>query len=233
MASVETRSLNLTDEQIEQNKERFLSLLDFPNHPECDVEKVKKFLLNSDFFVAPSSTVYHGCCKGGLCYHSLSVYETLCKYVKMVYPDQMDTETGELKSTSPYSDETLRLVALFHDISKVNCYKEDYRNVKKYCENGKAYDVLGHYNWEPEKYYKYKEAEERWTFGTHTETSLFITMKLIPDISKPEAEAILHHMGSTIDWNGKDIAPETYNKNPLALLLHQADEFSALYLERV
>ena len=48
----------------------------------------------------------------------------------MAYPDTVEKtvdEFGEeqeiVKSTSPYSRETLQLVALFHDISKTNFYE--------------------------------------------------------------------------------------------------------------
>ena len=233
MASVDTRKIELTEEDIENNKQRFISLLDFPNHKEWKKESTIKYLMAHDFFTAPASTIFHGCCKGGLCYHTLSVYDTLCKYIKMAFPDAIDEETGETVSTCPYSEESIRLVALFHDISKTDVYKEDYRNVKQYSDDGKKSDELGRFDWVAEKIYKMKEPEDRLSFGTHAETSLYMTRTFFPDLTMDEATAILHHMGRTIDWNDKDVAPSVYNKNPLALLLHQADEYSALYAERV
>lgn len=47
-------------------------------------EKLLNYLLseNSDFFVAPASTRYHGAYEGGLCEHSIHVYECLKSYLE-------------------------------------------------------------------------------------------------------------------------------------------------------
>ena len=77
----------------------------------------------SDFFEAPASTRFHGAYKGGLVDHSLNVYDCLNDYlsrerVKRVYGlDQI-------------SDETIAVVALLHDLCKINVYHPGKRNVK-------------------------------------------------------------------------------------------------------
>ena len=76
----------------------------------------------SDFFTAPSSTRYHGSYEGGLVEHSLNVYHCLVDYLAR-------PRTKELYGMD-YSDETVALVALMHDICKVNFYVVDYRNAK-------------------------------------------------------------------------------------------------------
>ena len=76
----------------------------------------------SDFFTAPSSTRYHGSYEGGLVEHSLNVYHCLVDYLAR-------PRTKELYGMD-YSDETVALVALMHDICKVNFYAVDYRNAK-------------------------------------------------------------------------------------------------------
>ena len=68
----------------------------------------------SDFFTAPSSTRYHGSYEGGLVEHSLNVYHCLVDYLAR-------PRTKELYGMD-YSDETVALVALMHDICKVNFY---------------------------------------------------------------------------------------------------------------
>ena len=77
----------ISDEEIEKNKQRFLSIVESFTEHKFDKDKVVNYLCNSDFFVAPASTKYHCNFKGGLCLHSLTVYDTLVKYIKMAYPD--------------------------------------------------------------------------------------------------------------------------------------------------
>ena len=45
-------------------------LLDYLASPACD------------FFTAPASTRFHGSYEGGLCEHSLNVYDCLCDYLQ-------------------------------------------------------------------------------------------------------------------------------------------------------
>ena len=92
------------------NKEKYISILSkVPN-----TERLIEWLCATDFFTAPASTKFHSNYAGGLCYHSLEVYEQLTQ--------------------SPiahcYSKETLIKVALLHDICKANFYAVDYRNAK-------------------------------------------------------------------------------------------------------
>ena len=75
--------------------------------------------------------------------------------------------------------------------------------------------------------------KSKFVFGTHTETALYMTQSLFPSLKTYEAMAILHHMGSTLDNEGRDIAPKAFKRCPLALLLHQADEYSSFCLEEM
>lgn len=62
----------------------------------------------SDFFTAPSSTRYHGSYEGGLVEHSLNVYDCLVDYLAR-------PRTKE-RYGMDYSEETVALVALLHDL---------------------------------------------------------------------------------------------------------------------
>lgn len=73
-------------------------------------DKLLKFLADSDYYTAPASTVHHACYPGGLAEHSYSVYELL-KQKNQFFP------------TLKYSEETIALVGLCHDLCKVNFYK--------------------------------------------------------------------------------------------------------------
>ena len=79
----------------------------------------------SDFFTAPASTRYHGSYEGGLCEHSLNVYSCLKDF--MARP-----RMKEMYGIS-YSDESIAIAALLHDLCKINFYVPGTRNVK---ENG-------------------------------------------------------------------------------------------------
>lgn len=88
----------------------------------------------SDFFTAPSSTRYHGSYEGGLVEHSLNVYHCLVDYLAR-------PRTKELYGMD-YSDETVALVALMHDICKVNFYVVDYRNAKMNRVSGRKFRII-------------------------------------------------------------------------------------------
>ena len=90
-------------------------------------DKFLEYLTNkSDFFTAPASTRFHGAHEGGLAEHSVNVYECLRAY--------LDRERVKSLYHMEYSDESVALVALLHDVCKIGCYKVSTRNVKD--ENG-------------------------------------------------------------------------------------------------
>ena len=56
---------------------------------------------------------------GGLCAHSLNVYDSLEKLCRAFYTKY--DENGECMGYAcPYSEDTIRIVALFHDFDKMN-----------------------------------------------------------------------------------------------------------------
>ena len=63
----------LTKEQLEQQREEFLTLCRNNIHRD-GLEDLLSWLQKSDFFTAPASTKYHGAYEGGLCEHSMDVY---------------------------------------------------------------------------------------------------------------------------------------------------------------
>ncbi len=87
-------------------------------------DKLLEYLLSSqsDFFTAPASTRFHGSYEGGLLEHSINVYYCLKDYLER----QRVKEVYNLE----YSDESIEIVSLLHDLCKVNCYVKGTRNVK-------------------------------------------------------------------------------------------------------
>ena len=69
------------------------------------IENLIEFLERTDFYTAPASTKFHNAFEGGLAEHSLNVYKALKEL------------TGE-----KWSEDTLRIVGLLHDVCKINLY---------------------------------------------------------------------------------------------------------------
>jgi hypothetical protein len=208
----------LTAEQIAQNKETFLSLIDSIEREGVDKELLIKQLCGSDFFITPASTKFHSAYEGGLCAHSLNVYFTLCGMVASMFP-------GE---TTPYSDDTLKIVALFHDFDKMNKYEKTIANKKVYSETGTKYDEMGRFDWVSTVVYKTREYKDRFVMGTHGENSAYMTNTFIP-LSREEYGAILNHH-ACYD-NPQLPLSEIFRRNPLACLLHLADMASTYVVE--
>ena len=137
----------LNDEEILNNKTRFITLLRKIERPNCDIEGLIAKLERSDFFTAPASTQYHCGFKGGLCQHSLNVYDQLVKLIEIEYPDNL-IELGKEQvidnsKKAPDNDSVL-ITALLHDISKMNFYEVADRNVKDEYGNWTTLKMDGH-----------------------------------------------------------------------------------------
>ncbi|MDE5737440.1 MAG: HD domain-containing protein [Oscillospiraceae bacterium] len=159
----------------------------------------------SDFFTAPSSTRFHGSYEGGLVQHSVNVYHCLVDYLSR-------PRTKELYGMD-YSEESVALVALLHDICKLNFYTVDYRNTKI---NGK---------WESVPYYR---IEDNLPYG-HGEKSVYIISSYMR-LSREEAFAIRYHMGFS-GIEDKNTIGRALEMFPLALALNVADMEASYYLE--
>lgn len=163
------------------------------------------WLEHSDFFVAPASTRYHGCYEGGLLQHSLNVYDCL----------KIGIEAAGLQGT--YSEETIAIVSLMHDLCKVNYYKKGFRNVKDE-ETGQ---------WYKKEVY---EVDEKFPCGEHADKSIIILQNFIR-LESEEILAIRAHMGGwdTAVKGGNAFIGKIFERSKLALLLHLAD-MGATYL---
>ena len=180
-------------------KERYLELLKSVNREGMD--NLINFIEKTDFFKAPASTRFHGSYEGGLLDHSLKVYEILKHKVENCI-EKIDV-----------SEDTLKIVALLHDICKVNYYKVDYRNAK---------NDLG--VWEKVPYYT---VEDTIPYGHGEKSVMMITeyMKLTVE----EKYAIRWHMGLSEPKELYGTLSAAFSKYPLALMLFEAD-LEATYL---
>lgn len=155
----------------------------------------------TDFFTAPASTRYHGSYEGGLVEHSLNVYD------RLVWEMENTVGAGWQEL---YSPESIAIIALFHDLCKIDRYviTEKWRK----DENG---------DWEAYEAYEYNKEKAEMGHGAQ---SVFYLQKFI-QLTELEAQAIFWHMGAY------DLSPyaslaacsETFKWNPLAFLTHRAD----------
>lgn len=165
------------------------------------LEDLLSWLESTDFYKAPASSFFHGNYAGGLIDHSTHVYEQL-KRIASIY------------SAGMYTEETLAIVALFHDLCKVNTYVESTRNVKN--------EITG--VWEKKPFYKKRES---FAFGGHGSKSVFLVMRFMM-LTEEEASAINAHMGFS-DRQDYGFPGEVFQQNKLAWMLHVADEAATYY----
>lgn len=198
----------LDKDMIQKNKEEFKNLVLTIDRNNANIEGLLETLENSDFFIAPASTKYHGAFEGGLCRHSLDVYLILDNLIHM--------------NNLEYDRTSIIITSLFHDISKMNYYETTYMNKKVYSDNGSKYDAGGKYDWVSEKGYKTIDVRNRFIYGNHEQTSEYMIRRFIP-LTLEESISILHHHGGMgFDSTQLDISL-IYQKYPLALMLHLAD----------
>lgn len=172
-------------------------------------EELLDFLMSSksDFFDAPCSTRYHLSREGGLVEHSINVYECLKAYLER-------PRVKELYGLEA-SDESIAIVALLHDLCKVNVYKKSFRNVKD--ENGKWNQVPSY------------EFQDDLPYG-HGEKSVYIISGFMK-LTREEAFAIRYHMGFSDTENIRNVG-EAFARFPLAFALSTADMEATYFIEK-
>lgn len=188
-------------------KEEFLDIYR-TNVTREGADKLLEYLLSdkSDFFTAPASTRFHGSYEGGLLEHSLNVYHCL--------KDYLSRERAKTVYGMNYSEETIAVSSLLHDICKVNFYKVDYRNAK----NDKGV-------WEKVPYYA---IDDRLPYG-HGEKSVYIITGFMK-LSREEAFAIRYHMGFSTEDDPNQVG-RSFEMFPLAFALSTADMEASYFLE--
>lgn len=190
------------------NKERFIAI--YKEKIKRDgADKLLDFLTSSssDFFTAPASTRFHGNYEGGLLEHSLNVYDCLCDIMKR--PRIKEVYGIE------YSEESIAIAALLHDLCKINFYNVAFRNVKN--DMGK---------WESVPFYT---IDDSLPYG-HGEKSVYIISGYMR-LTRDEAFAIRYHMGFSADKENHGNVGKAMEMFPLAFFLNCADSEAAYYVE--
>lgn len=91
---------------LEKNKEVTIQLLRLVKRE--GIENLINWLLSTDYFESPASARYHGDYTGGLCFHSLNVFQLLTERIKY--------HKLEVNLELPI------IVGLLHDLCKINFY---------------------------------------------------------------------------------------------------------------
>ena len=187
-------------------RDRFISIFKTKIKRE-GADKLLEFLISSDFFTAPASARYHSAYEGGLLDHSLNVYDCLNAYLSRDYAKE--------KFKLSYSDETIAVVSLLHDICKVNVYKPGYRNVKN--EQGK---------WEQVPTFEF---DDKLPYG-HGEKSVYMISPFMK-LTREEAFAIRYHLGFSNVDDQRNVG-KAFEMFPLAFALSTADMEATYYIEK-
>lgn len=174
-----------------------------------DVEKLLNYLENGcDFYTSPASTKYHGAYEGGLAEHSVNVLDCM-----LMLNESLNKTYG-----MPKDDEnSIILVALLHDLCKVNTYKT--KQLWRKDANGKWESYTGYVR-EPDL-----------SMG-HGGKSVYLANKYV-DLTDKESQAIFWHMGAydKSEYNNYNEMSDAYTKNSLAYKLHTADMVATYVLE--
>ena len=178
-------------------KEKFIELLKNTNREGMN-ELISFMEEKTDFFKAPASTRFHGAFEGGLLEHSMKVYEILKEKVKHS-PIEINV-----------SEDSLAIIALLHDICKVNFYKVDYRNAK---------NQFG--EWEKVPYYT---IEDTIPYGHGVKSVMMLTEYI--KLTSEEKYCIRWHMGFSEEKSLYTTLGLAFKKYPLALLVFSSNLIS-------
>ena len=127
-------------------------------------------------------------------------------------------EFGEKWLDDPKNRETAAIIALLHDICKVNCYKTEMRNVKIDGE------------WTQKPFFAY---EDPLPYG-HGEKSVYIISSYMK-LTREEAFAINWHMGGfdARNLDGKFTVASAFKQFPIACIFSAADLLTSYLDEKV
>ena len=184
------------------NIEKFDKLLESTGRK--GIDKLIKYLHTTDFYEAPASTRFHLSCPGGLLQHSLNVYEMLRTKITQAPWDRYE-----------FKEDSVIIVALLHDLCKLNFYTVEMRNRKN--AEGK---------WEQ---YPFYITDDKSPYG-HGEKSVMIASNFIP-LSAEEKYAIRWHMGFSEPKENYSYVGNAMKMYPLVLAAHEADNEATQLME--
>ena len=193
----------------EENKNKFIEIYTSKIARQGS-EELLNWLKSSTFFTDPSAKAHHGNFDGGLCEHSLNVYNKLVQFYN-IYKEEFPEE-------KVISDESIAITALLHDLCKVGLYKKGFRNVKNEETD----------RWEKKEVYEWND-----TLGMgHGEASVYIIQSFMK-LERCEALGIMWHMGgySASVKGGDNGINVARSQTPLVSLISMADSWASQFME--
>lgn len=189
------------------DKERFIEIYTTKIKRE-GADKLLEYLLSpaSDFFTAPASARFHSSVEGGLVRHSLNVYDCLVGY--------LGSDHVKNNLHLEYSDESIAIVSLLHDLCKIGVYKKGFRNVKDDKGVWQRVDTF--------------EFDDPMPYG-HGEKSVYMITPFMK-LTREEAFAIRYHMGYSSTEDARNVAA-AFEMFPLSFALSTADSEATYFLE--
>jgi hypothetical protein len=180
--------------------EKFESIIDSFSIP--SLKDNLKNLFNTvgvRFCSAPGSnrTEYHDCYPGGLFDHSIKVWSTLIGLHNKLCPET-------------YSSDTLKLVAMFHDLGKIGSKEDDY-----YLPQDS--------DWHRDKLGELYVVNKELTYLHHSERSLWWLSEFGIKLNEEETQAISYHDHLYIE-KGELVK---HKETKLLMMLHWADYWNS------
>ena len=190
----------------------FNQMIDYIMNDQNEVAALKDWLDNTDFWIAPASTRFHGNFKGGLSLHSLLVTKQALVFAKPVLENFFTCPNAD-KYTITAKD--IFISCLCHDFCKTNFYGVEYRNTK---------DING--NWVKMPFYKTRNDNRNLGHGNE---SVLMLLQIIPSYvnNRMVLEAISRHMGFSDLSESEKFNYSNFLQNPLVILLQLADSTAA------
>lgn len=206
----------LTQDEIGNDANEFDKELEkLRNIPGSDVDSFQDWLKKSDFYTAPATTQYHASYDGGLVEHELNVLDIMRKLASEYAPGK-------------YSDESITVVALCHDLYKVGFYEPISSNRKHYYDGGSKKDAIGNFDWTSSKSFGVKNVNERFAVGDNGFCSCLIASRYFP-LTDEEMTAI-----QSISLNDSGYIrslSEAMDRYTLAVLLKAADMMASFVVD--
>lgn len=206
----------MTELEISQNRDAFRALC--REHIRRDgLERLLEYLDTTDFYTAPSSSMYHLNEDGGLCLHSMNVFHAAMKLYESLGREVLASGEGPFRGE--ISAESIAVSTLFHDLCKMNIYHKTERWKKD--DNGRWVS------------YPAYEIKDELPLG-HGEKSCYIVRGFIK-LQRDELLAIRWHMGMfDMGDSGSSLIRSFRNaleQSPLVSLVHSADFLASNLME--
>lgn len=197
----------LTEEEQKQARAEWDSLFARIKRP--GKEKLLRFLQKTDYFTAPASTKFHSSVPGGLMFHSVNMAKALLEK-KREYVNR-GGRYQEMFQKIP--DESMIIIGLFHDLSKVEYYSVQMRNRKIDGE------------WQQVPFYM---VDDQIPLGKAEKSVIMLSQFM--RLTREEVYAIRWHRAFAEDKANYGVLSEAMRMHPLIIATMEAD-IEAMYID--